>query len=151
MSFRVRVARRVLLDPDTNRRERAMENQQNDALFSIVDAFIARVVANGTIREGIVMTLGKTPYRRLDCDGRALAYIKTRPKKGAVRVDVSGLWMAPQASRLSVPSATGGALMISSESDIEDAAKYLIEIVQHTRERRAAREARMKKPAASAA
>ena len=35
------------------------------------------------ISEGTVMTPGPPPYRRLDCGGRALAYIRERPRKRA--------------------------------------------------------------------
>ena len=40
------------------------------------------------IEEGVVMTLEKTPYRRLDFRGRALCYIRVRPTKRCVRIDL---------------------------------------------------------------
>ncbi len=85
-------------------------------------------------REGTVMTVGPPPYRRLDCDGRALAYIRTRPRKRAVRVDVSGLWVAPQANHLCVRNAGGATtLLVRSTEDLADAAGYLADTVANTR------------------
>lgn len=87
-----------------------------------------------SIREGTVMTMGPAPYRRLDCDGRALAYIRTRPRKGLVRVDVSGLWIAPNACSIRIPNAGGSAtLVIRSEEDRSEAITYLKTTVERTR------------------
>jgi hypothetical protein len=86
------------------------------------------------IREGIVMSVGPLPYRRLDCDGRALAYVRTRPKKRMVRVDVSGLWLANKPSRLRMRNANGAAtLIVKSRKDVLEAAEYLRDIVERTR------------------
>ncbi|NJK88379.1 MAG: hypothetical protein HC923_02605 [Myxococcales bacterium] len=55
-------------------------------LEDIADAFVRTLTDSGTgIREGEVMTPGPPPYRRLDCDARALCYVRVRPKKKAVR------------------------------------------------------------------
>lgn len=86
-------------------------------------------------REGYVMTVGPPPYRRVDCDGRALAYVRVRPRKRAVRVDISGLWRAEGLSRLKTSSATGaGTLLLKGIEDTEDAAAYLAACVRTTRE-----------------
>ena len=105
-------------------------------LLEIADDLISDLVrACSHIREGIVMTTGPAPYRRLDCDGRALAYVRTRPKKRAVRVDVTGLWRTPRASRLIIPTAGGSAtLLIRSEADRHDATEYLLKTVEKTRD-----------------
>ncbi len=105
-------------------------------------AELAETLVQGTlsaelgIQEGVVMTTGKLPYRRLDCDGRALAYIRVRPKKRVVRIDVSGLWKAPGRSRLKVQAAGGSAtLMVRSEADLHDAIRFLVNTVSKTRGR----------------
>lgn len=93
--------------------------------------------SEATIVEGVVMSVGPAPYRRLDCDGRALAYVRTRPRKRAVRVDVTGLWRAPNGSRLRIPSATGVAtLLVCSEADTSEAIRFLKNTVARTREAR---------------
>lgn len=86
------------------------------------------------VREGVVMTTGPAPYRRIDCDGRALAYIRVRPRKRAIRIDVSGLWTPPRNSRLAVATATGLiCLLVEDPRDLREASSYLAEIVRHTR------------------
>lgn len=86
------------------------------------------------ITEGTVLCTGPAPYRRLDCDGRALAYIRSRPRKRAVRIDVTGLWRAPGRSRLVIPAAGGTAtLLVRSEADLSDAIRFLVRAVERTR------------------
>lgn len=85
-------------------------------------------------REGAVMSLGPAPYRRIDCDGRALAYIRTRPRKGVVRVDVSGLWLVPRDAAIAHPSASGSAtLYLQSLSDVLPAVRFLEASIRTTR------------------
>jgi hypothetical protein len=94
------------------------------------------------IREGEVMTQGPTPYRRLDCDGRALVYVRQRPRKDLVRVDVSGLWLAPATSSLQIPGAIGAAsLALRTEEDCDKAVEFVRKAVGKTRAERARREA----------
>lgn len=93
-----------------------------DALISAVRAHDPQVV------EGVVMTRGEARYRRLDLAGRAFAYVRARPKKRMVRVDVPGLWSIPR-SRLSIPSVSGAALALRSELDINDAVRSLLSAV----------------------
>lgn len=89
------------------------------------------------IREGKVMTSGEAPYRRLDCDGRALAYLRARPKKRAVRIDVTGLWKTPRSSKIRVPNAGGAAtLLIRSSAEARLAVRFLKTTVERTRARR---------------
>ena len=107
-----------------------------DELDTLADDLINVVTDDSThrIREGTVMTMGPPPYRRLDCGGRALAYVRSRPRKGAVRVDISGLWVKARASYLEVRGSSGSvSLMLRCDEDIEEAASYLGEIVAHTR------------------
>ena len=86
------------------------------------------------LREGTVLSAGPPPYRRLDCDGRALAYLRARPRKRAVRIDVTGLWRAPGSNRLRVPNAGGAAsLLVRSEVDVYEAARFLASTVERTR------------------
>lgn len=111
-----------------------MDPELEDQLFKLANRFIHEMTAVSHIREGVVMTTGPAPYRRLDCDGRALAYIRTRPRKRAVRVDVSGLWLTPGPSRLRIPNAGGATtLVLRSEQDRVEAIDYLRTTVERTR------------------
>ncbi len=90
------------------------------------------------ITEGTVMSIGPAPYRRLDCDGLALAYIRPRPRRSAVRIDVSGLWLVTRPSRLLIPHAAGAAsLMLTAADQIPEATRLLRQIVDDTRRARA--------------
>lgn len=113
------------------------EKQQKVAswLQTLVDRLFERVTSAPDIPvvEGKVLCAGPVPYRRLDCDGRTLAYVRARPRKRAVRVDVTGLWKAPSRSRLVVPAAGGVAtLLIRSEGDLDDAVRFLRRTVERT-------------------
>lgn len=111
-----------------------------DWLGQLVDeaAQAALRAAEGATR-GVVMTAAQPPpYVRVDCDGRALAYIRRRPRKGAVRVDVSGLWMTPPATKaafsgIRCPAHTGAALWLRTPDDVVKAERFLAETVQRTR------------------
>jgi hypothetical protein len=107
-----------------------MKRTEREALLLVLaDRLIISLVSSSLgIREGAVMSLaGSPPYRRLDCDGKALCYIRCRPMKRAVRVDLSGLWCRP---------ASGAAtLMLASFEEVEDAARYLRSVVTVTRQR----------------
>lgn len=64
-------------------------------LDALMEALIQAVLDAGLdaglgITEGRVATVGPPPYRRLDCDGRALAYMRIRARAGAVRIDLGG-------------------------------------------------------------
>lgn len=84
--------------------------------------------------EGRVLSSGPPPYRRLDCDGRALAYIRARPRKRGIRVDISGLWRPPRTSRIRVPTATCAAsLLVKNEADVVDAVRFLESTIRRTR------------------
>jgi len=84
--------------------------------------------------EGKVMTVGPPPYRRLDCDGRALAYVRRRARKGAVRIDVSGLWQAERPSRIRIPTSNGVAtLLVRDSHDLDEAIAFLCDTVERTR------------------
>jgi hypothetical protein len=110
-----------------------MSNDIRESLDAIITALIRRLSGmNPEILEGYVRTVGPAPYRRLDCKMRALAYIRSRPKKRMVRVDITGLWLVPPRCRLSLPSASGAALAIRSELDVEDAVRYILQTVART-------------------
>ncbi len=105
-----------------------------DSLQRLCGTLFTRLVERAPhISEGKVMTLGPPPYRRLDCDGRALAYVRVRPRKRAVRVELSGLWMAPYTPVIAIPSYTGATLMVQSEQDIEEALVFIMKTVEYTR------------------
>jgi hypothetical protein len=78
--------------------------------------------------------VGPPPYRRLDCDGRALAYVRARPRKHAVRIDISGLWVPVAAPRIRVASSSGSAtLLVRDVDELEEAVRVLCETVERTR------------------
>ncbi len=115
-----------------------MNRHQNvaDWLHTLAHKLIQGVVTEPAlgVTEGTVLCTGPAPYRRLDCDGRALAYVRCRPRKRAVRVDVTGLWRAPGRSRLIIPAAGGAAtLLVRSEADLADAVRFLVRAVERTR------------------
>lgn len=111
-----------------------MEQDTLDAhLSDLMDALITMATRTGLIREGVVMTVGPMPYRRLDCDGRALAYVRKRPKKRAVRIDVPGLWAAPTGSHLAIAASAGRALLLRSQEDVMHAVAFLLEAIEWTR------------------
>lgn len=104
-------------------------------LEQLEDLLFAAVTTAGLdIVEGTVMTQGPRPYRRLDCGYRALAYVKCRPQKEAVRIDVSGLWRRPRPSPLQVTTASGGTtLMVKNAEDLKEAIAFLKETVVASR------------------
>jgi hypothetical protein len=103
-------------------------------LTNFVEMLIGAATQSGVVHEGPVTTTGPSPYRRLDCDGRALAYIRVRPKKRGVRVDLSGLWCTPDLTRLRVIGAGGCAsLLLRSAQDVREAVSYLHLTVESTR------------------
>jgi hypothetical protein len=113
------------------------ENERRLALTALATELIHELTSIAPdITEGTVMTTGPIPYRRLDCDRRALAYIRTRPRKGMVRVDVSGLWLMPARSRLREDSSGSGAsLILRSAADKDEAISFLLEAIEITRTR----------------
>lgn len=106
-----------------------------ETLNTMTDALFARLTSSGLgITEGKVMTAGPPPYRRLDCDGRALAYVRRRARKGAVRIDVSGLWNAERPSRIRIPTSNGIAtLLVRDAHDLDEAIAFLSDTVERTR------------------
>lgn len=108
-----------------------------EELEPIADHFIRYLIdARVGIKEGEVMTPGPPPYRRLDCDARALCYVRVRPKKRGIRVDLSGLWCLAGESRFRVPGSSGMAsFMIKDGAHAEELARYLVDVVYFTRRR----------------
>ena len=105
-------------------------------LVDLADRFIQAVLADSEmgVYEGVVMTVGPPPYRRLDCDGRALAYIRVRPRKRAVRVDITGLWVVPPVRHCRIANAGGAAtFLLRNEQECDETARVLLETVRRTR------------------
>ncbi len=88
------------------------------------------------IAEGFVRTVGPPGYRRLDYRNRALAYVRSRPKKAIVRIDVPGIWRGPLTCSLSMASANGWALALRTEHDVPEAVQAILTAVEHERLRR---------------
>jgi len=108
-----------------------------EELEPIAQRLVACLVeARVGIKEGEVMTPGPPPYRRLDCDARALCYVRVRPKKRGVRIDLSGLWCIAGECRFRVPGSSGMAsFMIEEPAHAEELARYLVDVVYFTRRR----------------
>ena len=107
------------------------QNPSDPLMDALVEAVTAIVPA---AREGHVR--GHTArYRRLDCDGRALAYLRPRTRPSAsVRVDLSGLWVRPGPCTLEIAGRTGSAsLLIVRPQQIAEAARYLAWAVANMR------------------
>ena len=76
------------------------------------------------------MTENAPGYRRLDCGARALAYLRVRPQKGLLRIDVTGLWVLPRSSPIGVPNAAGAVtLLVGTDEQKREAMTLLLEIV----------------------
>jgi hypothetical protein len=87
--------------------------QNRSRLEWLAARLIDRVVTvDPGIEEGVVMTLEKTPYRRLDFGGRALCYIRVRPSKKVVRIDLP--WPIQQC------------LLVASEEEVEGVAQKVV-------------------------
>lgn len=106
-------------------------------LEPVAEHLVQHLVSSGVgLREGEVMSPGPAPYRRVDGDSRALVYVRIRPKKRAVRVDLSGLWCIAGECRFRIPGSTGMASFLISElSHAEELARYLVDVVYFTRRR----------------
>lgn len=102
-------------------------------LTQLRDALIEGLLQRSSqISEGKVMTVGPPPYRRIDARGRALAYIRVRPRKLAVRIDMSGLWLTPAPSPLQIPSTSGATLLLRELKDVEPAIEFLVDAMKST-------------------
>jgi hypothetical protein len=125
------LARRVRWAPTMEKTRREWDG----FLALLAEKVIAALVSSDLgIREGVVMSLaGVAPYRRLDCDGKALCYVRCRPQKRAVRIDVSGLWCRPAQPTRLIQKSSSLTLMVSRYEDVGEAAEYLRTVVQATR------------------
>lgn len=84
--------------------------------------------------EGRVMSESPPPYRRIDLNGRALAYVRARPTRAAVRIDVTHLVRGDTPCALKAETAPGSAcLFVRTQADVEEAIRFLHESVQRTR------------------
>jgi hypothetical protein len=102
-------------------------------LDTVICALLAEVP--GTT-EGQVMTAqDRAPYRRIDCDGRALVYVRPLRRRGAVRIDVSGLWCVEREASIRIATGTGSAtLLLKVREQVEPAVAYVRDAVLRTRE-----------------
>jgi hypothetical protein len=121
-----------------------MEIKRKGELESLADELILELGSVAPfVHEGTVMTMGPAPYRRIDCDRRALAYVRARPRKGMVRVDLSGLWVVPRESRLLERSSGACAcLVLKTREDKREAISFLLAAVEMTRSAQARQRAR---------
>ena len=106
-----------------------------------VEGLVERLIARTLellpeAREGTVMSArAAPPYRRLDCDGRALCYVRLRPSRGGARIDLAGLWIPPQslaASSTRTCSAVATFWLFRAEDEAK-VAESLRATVEHTR------------------
>lgn len=101
-------------------------------LTRVQTRLIQALVDSGELEEGRVRTTGPAAYRRLDRRGHALAYLRMRPKKRALRIDVPNLWHAPPPSRLATRSSMGWALWVRDHRDLPEAIAILRRTVLET-------------------
>ncbi len=85
--------------------------------------------------EGRVMTQqAQRPYRRIDCDNRALAFVRYLTRSQVVRIDVSGLWVVERDAEIRVRTGTGSAtLLVDDARRIPEAVAYVADAVARTR------------------
>jgi hypothetical protein len=104
-------------------------------LRGLADRIIGALVESSLgIEEGEVATRRPGLYRRLDCPEGALAYVRVRPKKRTVRIDVTGRWPIGQRPRIVGPSAAGAAsLMVENDADADLAVEILLAAVLRAR------------------
>jgi hypothetical protein len=77
---------------------------------------------------------GVPSYRRIDCDGRALLYLRARPRIKCIRVDITGLWRAPIEGPLAEPMAAGStSLVVRGSADFPEVLRYLRKAIDRTR------------------
>jgi hypothetical protein len=110
-------------------------------LTKLMNAFMERMTMAPGVTEGQVLTVGPPPYRRLDCDGRALAYVSMCPpptRQEIVQIDVLGLWKIACPPRLRLPTADSlGPLVLKNFDDLEEALEFLNQVISKTRAERA--------------
>jgi hypothetical protein len=109
--------------------------ERSEPLERLAAALIAAALA-GSIpgaREGRVQASGRAPYRRIDCDGRALALVRVRPARCAVRVDVPAHRSPPRGARLAVAGAAGVALLVRADDEIAEVVAYLSLVIARVR------------------
>lgn len=89
------------------------------------------------VTEGIVRhRTGAPAYRRVVCEQRTLAFVRTRPRLRGVRVDVTGGWKVPR-SRLELESSSATTLLVRSEIDVVQAVDLLRRAVDRKRSQQA--------------
>lgn len=111
-------------------------------LRALAEELVQRTIALEPllVSEGRVMTpIDPAPYRRLDAQFRALAYVRVREKKRCVRVDISSLWPVwlvkpPKGLQLSPEGRL--AFGVKDGADVERLAAFLVELVRKSKEDR---------------
>jgi hypothetical protein len=115
-------------------------------LEGLREVLIQEAVRTGVVSEGIVMTEGPPAYRRLDADKRALAYVRVRSRRVAVRVDVSGLWALPDLGwlrKIREEAAQGLTLWVHDGEEAQTVGLWLRAVVGHHRALEAERSERV--------
>jgi hypothetical protein len=108
--------------------------QRNERLERLVEAFVIALVGTELgITEGLVRSQrDPAPYRRFDCDRRALLYLRIRPKKDLIRIDLAGHWLAPARNALSL-GRSRGVLAIRRPEDVLPAVQVVVGTILTTR------------------
>lgn len=108
--------------------------QRQDRLHRLVEAFVIAMIGTDLgITEGLVRSQrDPAPYRRFDCDRRALLYLRVRPKKDLVRIDLAGHWLAPTRNPLSL-GRSRGVLAIRRPEDVLPAVEVVVGTILTTR------------------
>lgn len=115
--------------------QKEQEQRMREMLDNLADVLILCLLERDeTLIEGEVMTIGPPPYRRIDADGRALCYIRSRPRKGFLRIDISGLWLFKDPCPNQVQTSSGVAVLVRGSAELEVVIDSLIKCVRRTRE-----------------
>ena len=104
------------------------------AIERLTGILVDRARSLPDVSEGRVRGRNCAGYRRLDCGGRALAFVRGRPSAGGVRVDVSGLWVRPSRSGLEITKPAGPpSLLVRTDSDVAEVLAFLVATIGATR------------------
>lgn len=108
--------------------------QRHQRLERLVEAFVIALIGTELgISEGQVRSQrDPAPYRRFDCDRRALLYLRVRPKKDLLRIDLAGHWLAPARNPLSL-GRSRGVLAIRKPEDVLPAVEVVVGTILTTR------------------
>ena len=116
------------------------EQRVRRALKQLANRFtLLAMTQEPMLYEGVVKSVGRQPYKRLDWRGRAVLYIHLRPRKILLRLEFANYLKTPKPCVISDRSSHGPVLEIRRQGDFPDALRYLSEILKLNESRGAIR------------